>query len=268
MKIEKYNFISMRDKPKSSNGRWLFIWVIIALRLIFGDLAVTDAAEQKATTPKQPVVKALCDKGVSSNGVPVNGLQIALSVDKSVYRVGEQIQLNVRFVNRGDQPFRIFDSREFWGADIIILDEAGNEVSRRGGYSSFSPKLNYFMGTTHELAPGSCFDKQLRAWVDQRYMVVFGGSHRTRTQPLSREVRVRLGVPDDLPDDFIGTGHIFELKKPGTYRLQYHYAKTEIDRHVWRFAGSGPAKNAELLHNVWTGAIDTNQVMIEIKDKN
>lgn len=252
------------DTPKSSNGRWLFIWAGIALRLVFWSLATADAAEQQATTPKHQVVIASCDTAVALDGVAVNGLQIALTVDKSVYRVGEQIQLSIRFVNRGDRPFRIFDSSAFWSADIIIQDEAGNEVPRRGGYVFFSPKLNYFPGTTRELAPGGCFEKRLRAWVDPRYRVVFGESHRLHSQPFSREVRARLGVPDDLPDDFICTGHIFELGRPGTYRLLFHYEKTEADRRVWKF-NSGPAKSAELLHNVWIGAIDANQVIIEIK---
>ena len=172
--------------------------------------------------------------------------------------------MNIRFVNRGDRLFRIFDSTGFWSADITIQDEAGNEVRWRGGYVFFSPKLNVYWGTTRELAPGSCFEKRLRAWVDPRYRVVFGEPERNHTQPLSSKVRSRLGVPDDMPDDFVGTGRIFELKKPGTYRLLFHYEKTAMDGRVWQM-DPDPAKNAELLRNVWTGAIDAKPTVIEIK---
>ncbi len=256
----------MLNTPKTTSRRWFFIWTVMALWLVFYGLVAADVVEREAAASKQPVVNASCDATVSTqDSVPVNGLQIVLAVDKRVYRPGEQIQLSIRFVNRGNRPFRIFDSHGFWSADIIFQDEDGKEVSRRGGYEFFSPKVNYYWGTTRELAPGGCFEKRLRALVDQRYSVVFGESQCLHTQPLSREARTRLRVPDDIPDDFICTGHIFELKKPGIYRLLYHYEKTEVDRHVWKFINSYPDKNAELLRHVWIGAIDSNQVAIEIK---
>lgn len=239
-------------------------WAGLVLLLVFVGSAAADAAGQEAPAAKQPVASPLCDTAGLPDGVPVNGLQIAVATDKSVYRAGEQIHLSIRFINRGDRIFRIFDSNGFWSADIILQDGNGNEVPWRGGYVFFSPKVDVYPGTTRELAPGRCFEKRLRAWVDPGYRVVFGEPERNRAQPLSRETRARLGVPDGLPDEFVGTGRIFELTKPGTYRLRFHYEKTAMDGRVWKI-DSDPDKNAELLRDVWTGAIDSNPTMIEVK---
>ena len=254
----------MRIAPKFNRRIWLSFWGYVALLQVIVSLAAADGGGQEATASKRSAVSSSFDAAGASVGALVNGLQIAIATDKNVYRTGEEINLCIRFINRGDRIFRIFDSSGFWSADIIIQDQAGNEVPWRGGYVFFSPKVNVYSGTTRELVPGSCFEKRLRAWIDMRYRVVFGEPERNRTQPLSREVRSRLGVPKDLPDDFVGTGRIFELKKPGTYRLLFHYEKTAIDGRVWQI-DSDPAKNAELLRNVWTGAIDAKPTIIEIK---
>ena len=254
----------MRIAPKFNRRIWLSFWAGVALLQVIVRLAAPDGGGQEATASKQSAVSSSCDAAGTSEGVLINGLQVAIATDKSVYRTGEEIHLCIRFINRGDRIFRIFDSSGFWSADVIIQDQAGNEIPWRGGYEFFSPKVNVYCGTTRELLPGSCFEKRLRVWVDLRYRMVFGEPERNRTQPLSREVRSRLGVSEDLPDDFVGTGRIFELKKPGTYRLLFHYEKAAIDRRVWQI-DSDPAKNAELLRNVWTGAIDAKPTIIEIK---
>lgn len=242
---------------------WFSIWAG-AMLLVLSGSAAAGAAGQETTAAKQPVVSSPCDTVGFTGGEPVNGLQIAVATDKDVYRAGEEIHLSIRFINRGDRIFRIFDSHGFWSADIILQDEDGNEVPWRGGYVFFSPKVNVYPGTTRELAPGRCFEKRLRAWVDPGYRVVFGEPEPNHAQPLSREARSRLGVPDDLPDDFVGTGRIFELKKPGTYRLRFHYEKTAVDGRVWQI-DPDPAQNAELLRDIWTGAIDSNPTLIVIK---
>ncbi len=245
--------------------RWYSFWAGVLLLLVFvGSAAADAAAGQESETAEQQIASSLCDTSDLPDGVPVNGLQIAVATDKSVYRAGEEIHLSIRFINRGHRIFRIFDSHGFWSADIILQDVDGNEVPWRGGYVFFSPKVNVYPGTTRELAPGGCFEKRLRAWVTSEYGLVFGEPERDRDQPISLEARSRLGVPDDLPDDFVGTGRIFELKKPGTYRLRFHYEKTAMDGRVWQI-DPDPDKNGELLRHVWTGTVDSNATMVEIK---
>jgi hypothetical protein len=247
---------------QSTRRMLLSVWAGMALTILAVCPMAAGTGGKEAAGSNLPVASISCDNTGALAGTVVNGLQIGLAADRTVYRVGEEIRFTFRFMNRGDRSFRIFDPYGFWSADVIIHDDTGNEIPWRGGYQFFSPKVNVYVGTTREVLPGGCFEKRLRALIDRTYAVVFAEPQRNK--PLDADARARLGVPSDLPDDFIGTGRIFELRKPGVYRVSFHYAKKENDGRVWQM-DPDPLKNAELLRDVWTGAVDSNPVTIEIR---
>ncbi len=191
----------------------------------------------------------------------VNSLCIRLATDKAIYARGEEIHFTVTFFNGGAKSFQILIDDVFLGDQIVILDSAGHEISWCGGYIFFSPKVNYFTGTSHNISANGQFHIRLTAWIDNRFRLVFG--ERERNEPLDADTRNSLGVPEEYPDKYIGTGRIFDLKQPGRYQLVFHYERGERDR-FWQL-DSDPQRNKVLLRDLWTGNMNSNSVGIEVR---
>lgn len=208
------------------------------------------------------LIAAAAVPAVSSDAGEISGdLQVQLSLDKEAFAVGEEIRFRIIFVNKGLRAFRIFVPNAFWGEELLIRDSAGHEISKEGGYATFSPKVNLFMGTTRTLQPGASFDLRLESWLDDRFRLVFGGMERSA--PLGAEQRKRLGVPDNYPDKYIASGRIFPLARPGRYQATFRYVKSEADRN-WRISGE-PQMTRELLSDIWVGTVESNTVTFQVR---
>ncbi len=193
----------------------------------------------------------------------MNALQIRLTTDRQVLVPGQEMMFSVTFRNLGRSEFRVFEDRCFTGSEFILTDAQGRVVPFEGGFATFSPKANQYLGRTLLLKPGEKRALRMTARLDQQYRLVFSGGTAGGGAGGSRQgLKAERGLPPDYPDRFIGCGRIFPLGKPGRYSLVFHYEKSEADRH-WHVLSENPAETS--LDNLWLGAADSKAVLLTIQ---
>ena len=184
-----------------------------------------------------------------------NGLKITLSADKAVYHSGQIVRFTVTFYNTDSQEFRIFEPSSFQGEEFVIEDISGNTLHWSGGLNTYSPKIFLFPGQTHLVRPGGEKTIALSAFFAKDRRLLFGEGNASRGTYYSAGVGRVLG---DIPKEYICSGRIFSLVKPGVYKVLFKYEKSEHDKG-WRVSGNGDSST----ENIWMGSVESNSVKIE-----
>jgi len=193
---------------------------------------------------------------------PVRGLQIRLSTDRENLSPGEEIRLRIQFSNLGRSKFRIFEDRTFVGSEIVVTGPGGRSIPFDGGFLTFSPKSNQYLGGTLLLKPGEKRELVMDAYLDRSFRLVFASRSPGPEGEALRSLRARHGLPSGYPARYISSGRIFPLAKPGRYTLRFHYQKDEADRH-WTILSD--VKEETSTRNIWEGTAESNSVELKIE---
>ncbi|MDY0296459.1 MAG: hypothetical protein RB296_03990 [Acidobacteriota bacterium] len=198
------------------------------------------------------------------SGKTVNGLQINLSANKPVCQPGEEITLTVTFANRDAKPFRVLVHDVFIGEELEVNRQDGETIPRQSGFIWHSPKVNLFLGRTFVLAPEEQKTISLEARLDQQYRLVFASPDSRENIPDMREVKRRLGLPDEYPDKYVSRGRVFPLERPGLYEIRFVYERAEADRQ-WTLPENLPQAE-QSLDCLWLGKVFSNTIIVKTKN--
>lgn len=205
-------------------------------------------------------ILALAASGRAEPGKVVNLLQIDLYSDKRVYSVGDEIHFKITFINHAKKAFRILELTQFQGDEFLVQDAQGKTIGLEGGLLTYSPKVGVFTGTTRLIPSGQRHVLKLDALVDFKRRLAFADRHLSTPDFVDAAFKVKSGLPKDYPDDYIGTGRIFPLAKPGKYRLRFVY---EGVLH-WKIVSPKEA-NDRINRELWIGKALSNEIEIEIR---
>jgi hypothetical protein len=205
-------------------------------------------------------VLALSASGRAEQEKAVNVLKINLSSDKRVYSVGDKIHFKIAFINHMKKAFRILELTQFQGNEFLVQDAQGKTIGLEGGLFTYSPKVGVFTGTTRLIPSGQRYVLKLDALVDFKRRLNFADHHSSTPDFVDAAFKEKSGLPRDYPDDYIGTGRIFPLAKPGKYRLRFVY---EGVLH-WKIV-SPKEENDRINRELWIGKSLSNEIEIEIR---
>lgn len=179
-------------------------------------------------------------------------VQIRLATDKSVYKPHDEIVFVEVIKNEGHDTIHVYDDTCFYGADMKFKSMSdGNETWELTSSASHTVKPGLRPSKRIFLAPGQVLSRMFSAYVTDDYRIAFqnhGGSAFTGFSPGIKE-------KPNLPDKYIGCGHIFNLGKPGLYKASIEYRNDS----QWSNGDVQPKQPA------WIGHVHSNEVLLELK---
>lgn len=181
-------------------------------------------------------------------------IKVTLSTDKPTYKPHDDIIFTEVIKNNSKESIHLFDDTCFYGSDVRFKRVAdGNEKWEMDSSSSHTVKPG--MRPSHRvlLHPEYKLTRTFSAYVTDKYQIAFqnhGNSGFTGFS--SGEIRIK-----GLPEKYIGCGYVFNLGKPGAYRVTVSYSNNE----QWSNGGIGEQPKQP----AWIGKATSNEVSLELK---
>ncbi len=180
-------------------------------------------------------------------------LSIIFKTDKRQYRPHEEIHFFETLKNASTKPMHLFDDTCYSGSDIEITREPdGKKQWEISSSRTHTVKPGMRPSRRVLLQPGETFTREFSAFVTDDYKLAFQDSVGSAFTGFVSGAQSGVG----LPSKYVGCGRIFDLGKPGTYKLAAKY----LNHGHWSNGGIGPQPSIP----EWEGEARSNEVSVTL----